>query len=280
MLNRKCRQVSLLASVIAFLLALSGLTFVQPAQASTSRLLTTCSPACYFYAGYYQAPSPAPTDALVSMDVKRPVLHGDYHSLAEISVQSLNQQQTIEAGWTVDPALNGDNDPHFFIGSWKNGVFQGYNNANFTPCTLALCGATPAAVPGTNLSSYIGGTAPVFGITYSGGAYWVKFGSTWSGFINGSNWSGVSPAFTNIPLFKAFGEVAAVNTVPCAQMGDGVAGSTITGAARVGNLTYVGTTATASFTGNTVTNAAYYSTAYLSSTTTRSFAYGGTPPAC
>lgn len=292
MLNRKHGRFSLLAALVGIVVTLSGLTFAQPASASvltqhhipsvhTSKIkpLTGCPTTCYSYAGYYQAPSPAPTDVLMSVDVKAPSRDGDYHSLDEIAVQSLDEQQAVEAGWTVDFGLYGDNLPRLFVSSWKNGVFQGYNNANFTTCTVPICGVAASAVPGANLSSYIGPTAQTFGISYFSGKYWVKFGSGWVGFFSATNWSGVSPAFTNVPLFKAFGEVAAVNTVPCAQMGDGVQGSTITGAARMGSLTYVGTTATATFTGN-FTTPGYYSTAFLTAGTTRSFAYGGDNAAC
>lgn len=254
-----------------------------PANRPKVQPRTVCPSACYFYAGYYQTPSPAPTDALLSLDVKNPGRDGDFHTLGEITAQSLNQQQTVEIGWNVDNGLYGDNLTHLFVSSFKNGSFQGYNGSNpaFTVCTTALCGAAPIVAPGGALTSYVGAaTPPVFSISYFGSAYWVKFAGSWIGFFAGSNWSGVSPAFTNIPLFQGFGEVAAANTVPCAKMGSGTKGSVITGAARMGNLTYAGTTATASFTGNIVTNATYYDTAFLSGTTTRSFAYGGDNTGC
>lgn len=250
-----------------------------PANQPKVQPRTICATQCFTYAGKYQTPSPAPTDALLSIDVKKPSLNGDFHTLGEIAVQSLDQKQTVEVGWTVSSA-NPNSDPYLFVSSWKNGTWDGYNNVNFTVCTLALCGATPAAVPGSDINSYVGAASPpVFGISYFGSAYWVKFAGTWIGFFNASHWTGVSPAFTNIPLFQAFGEIASANTVACAQMGDGVKGSVITGAARMGNLTYAGTTATASFTGNTVTDPTYYDDAFLTMTTTRSFAYGGLRPA-
>lgn len=248
---------------------------ISPAQA------TACSPTCYFYAGSSQTftAATAPTSVLVSMDVEKPTLGGDYHSLGEIAVQSLDQQQTVEVGWTVSTA-NPTSDPYLFIGSWKNGVFQGYNNANFTVCTVAICGAAPAAVPGGSLASYVGAASvPTFGITYSGGSYWVKFASTWVGYFSTTNWSGVSPSFVNIPLFQAFDEVAAPNTTPCAMMGSGVQGtSTSPLPQRIGNLTYAGTTTAAAF-ATPYGTAPYYSAASLSGSV-RSFGVGGDNTSC
>jgi Neprosin len=36
-----------------------------------------------------------------------------------------NCQQTVEAGWTLDPGLNSDNNPHFFVYSTPNGYWSG-----------------------------------------------------------------------------------------------------------------------------------------------------------
>lgn len=53
--------------------------------------------------------------AVGSFTQHRPYLApGDYHSLAELAVQTADFRQTIEVGWTVDRGLDGDDLPHLF----------------------------------------------------------------------------------------------------------------------------------------------------------------------
>ena len=55
----------------------------------------------------------------------------DYHTLAEIAVQSADGKQIVEVGWTVDRGVNGDDDPHLFVYHWVDGKETCYNGCGF-----------------------------------------------------------------------------------------------------------------------------------------------------
>jgi hypothetical protein len=56
------------------------------------------------------------------------------HSLGEMALTGHNAggTQVTEIGITTDQAVNGDLNPHLFVGAWVNGVFQGYNGGGWT----------------------------------------------------------------------------------------------------------------------------------------------------
>jgi hypothetical protein len=57
------------------------------------------------------------------------------HSLFEISMSNMSGAagNIIEIGVTTDLSLNGDRNPHWFVSSWINGVWKGYDaNSDFT----------------------------------------------------------------------------------------------------------------------------------------------------
>ena len=198
-----------------------------------------------------------------SVDIKKPTLaKGEYHTLAELAVQSDDGSQTVEVGWNVDRAVNGDDDPHLFVFHWVNGVPTCYNACGFK---VADGGVKP------------GDTLPVdtlkkFGIEHVNNAWWVAYDTSWVGNFPDALWSDQGADFPKGEYFQAFGEVAAPSAQPCSQMGSGVKVSDASGAAaRMGNLTYVN--------GPTVnmymrsTNNIYGMSSIKGST--RSFAYGG-----
>jgi hypothetical protein len=166
-----------------------------------------------------------------ALDIKKPVLaSGEYHTLAELAVQTDDGSQTVEVGWNVDRAVNGDDDPHIFVFHWINGVPTCYNACGFVP----FKGGVDA-----------GDTLPVdtlkkFGIEHFNDAWWIAYDSTYVGKFPDKLWTSQGADFTQGEYFQAFGEVAAKSNKPCSQMGsnqvvDDEAGT----GARIGSVTYI-----------------------------------------
>lgn len=62
------------------------------------------------------------TGAAVSITQNQPkVAAEDYHSLAELAVESTDQNQIVEIGWIVAQDVNGDSLTHLFVYHWVNG---------------------------------------------------------------------------------------------------------------------------------------------------------------
>jgi hypothetical protein len=199
-----------------------------------------------------------------AMDIKRPVLaKGDYHTLAELAVQSADSQQIVEVGWTVDRAVNGDEDPHLFVFHWVNGQPTCYNTCDFVPYNGGINAGDTLPVD----------TLKKFGIQYNSGAWWIAYDTTWIGYFPDKDWTSQGVTFTKGGFFQAFGEVAASSAKPCTQMGSGVAVDDAA-AARIGSITYVNGPATPTL--NTRTTTDVYGMNALSAKT---FRYGG-PGAC
>jgi hypothetical protein len=136
----------------------------------------------------------------------------DWHTLAEIAVSSADGQQTIEAGWNIDRALYGNDDPHLFVFNWVDGVGQGYNSfSNYVPATTASI--KPAAT-----LAY--GTTHKFNIQHKydadGGKWWIALDDEWIGEFPDSIWDN---EFTQTGRVQFFGEVAGSTPYPCSQMG-------------------------------------------------------------
>lgn len=199
-----------------------------------------------------------------SVDIKKPTLaKGEYHTLAELAVQTDDGSQTVEVGWNVDRSVNGDDDPHLFVFHWINGEPTCYNACGFQQFD-------GGAKPGDTLPV---DTLKKFGIEHVNNAWWIAYDTNWVGNFPDKLWNeqGVDD-FTYGSYFQAFGEVAAPTSTPCSQMGSGVkVGDPSGAAARMGNLTYIN--------GPTVnmymrsTNLVYGMSSIKNST--RSFMYGG-----
>jgi hypothetical protein len=197
-----------------------------------------------------------------NVTVARPTLGAaDYHTLAELAVQSADSRQIVEVGWTVDRALNGDSDPHLFVYHWINGAPACYNGCGFVP--------TPGATvkPGATLAA---GVSKRFGIQFSEGAWWISFDNEFIGHFPETLWTsqGVG-SFNRSGLVQIFGEVAAGGEKPCSQMGNGLPG-TDPAAAVLGSVTYLDGPTVALAVKSTTT---YYTVGALSG---RTFQYGGT----
>jgi len=215
----------------------------------------------YFYAvGSQTADSDG---AYANIVVAKPNLDkGDFHTLAEISVQSADGSNTVEVGWNVDRTVNGDEDPHLFVFHWVNGVQSCYNACGFTQYSKTT---TPGDTLPLNVTRQ-------FGIQHFGGNWWVAYDSEWIGYYPDSLWNG---AYTRAGVQQFFGEVAASNTTPCTAMGNGVDANS-TSAARFGSVALLNASAVASVAVRTLGPDKETASPYpLVALSTRTFRFGG-----
>lgn len=229
-----------------------GQTKVMPTRAGQS--VTTLAGTSYFYnVGRQTLTAPDKSTGMTgNLRIQKPYLAAaDFHSLAELAVQSADSKQIVEVGFTVDRNVNSactptpacKDDPYLFVGSWVNGVFRGYNSSNPDWVDYASNPVNPG--PATGSVASVVNTSKQFNIQYQApGNWWIAYDSQWLGYFKASAWSGVTPAFDGGYLHQAFGEVAAASATPCTDMGNGVPGtSTTTTPARIGSLNLL-TTAT------------------------------------
>jgi hypothetical protein len=218
-----------------------------------------------------------------TLTINKPVqAKNDYHTLAEITVQSADRKHAVEVGWTVDRALNPDDatdaEPHLFIFSWEDDEPRCYvqfteeeKKKKVPKCGFTLHSGTIA--PGFTLPVPVKEDEEVqkrFGIRHSDGAWWIAYDSEWIGYFPDSEWEG---RFTKGGRSQWFGEVASPKGVlPCSTMGNGLLGYKGK-AARLGSITLTG--------GPEVkpeiwaTNSAYYSVGWSLPDTYHTFRYGG-----
>jgi hypothetical protein len=162
----------------------------------------------YHYAVGKQTAEVDGAAALITI-AKPTVVKQDWHSLAEIALQSADGQQVVEVGWTVDRLTNGDSDPHLFVFNWVDGGPTCYNECGFIPARGA------SIKPGDTLPY---GVTKNFGIQHLNGAWWIAYDSEWIGAFPDRNWNG---RFPRANLVQVFGEVASSSTRPCSEMGNG-----------------------------------------------------------
>ena len=143
--------------------------------------------------------------------IARPtVATGDSHSLAELAVQSADGRQIVEVGWTVDPGLNGDANPHLFVFHWVDGVPTCYNGCGFVPRN------EPGYTAGMTLP--VTSTAVQFSILHHGTEWLVGYNGHWVGAYPDTLWTNT---YKVGGLVQWFGEVAAAGAASCSQMGNG-----------------------------------------------------------
>lgn len=213
----------------------------------------------YLYAAGKQTAEADGASALLTVANPR-VSGNDWHSLAEVAMQSADEQQIVEIGWTVDRTTNGDDDTHLFVYHWVDGAETCYNTCDFTPYRLA------SIRPGDTLAT---GANKQFGIQHFNGSWWVAYDSEWLGYFSDRVWDG---EFTRSGLIQIFGEVAASSTSPCTQMGNGTVPDSTSSGARIGNTAFVN--------GPTVQLRVSASSRYSAvQSSDRTFRYGG-PGAC
>ena len=102
----------------------------------------------------------------------------------------------IEIGVTTDVSLNGDSNPHWFVSSWVNGTWQGYDASSDFVTKVGNFWTAP-------LTSYEG-TSRGVEFQYSGGNWNLYLNGAAAGYFPGSVWSG---AFTTSSVTQVFGEV-------------------------------------------------------------------------
>jgi hypothetical protein len=165
----------------------------------------------YCRAGAYQYVTA--DGAYMSTPVRSPVVAAaDYHSLAELAVESSDGSQIIEIGWRVYRPQ--DQTPRLFIYHWVNGQGTCYNSG----CGFVQSTST-TITPGMALTA---SSTPVqFAIEYFQGNWWYGYNGTWFGYLPGSLWNG----FTATGLVQMFGEVSTTTTRPCTDMGNGYLGT-------------------------------------------------------
>jgi len=187
----------------------------------------------------------------------------DWHSLAEIAVQSEDESQIVEVGWTVDRATFGDDQTHLFVYHWVDGLESCYN-CDFVPYSKASI--KPGAVLAENQIP-----GKLFAIQRNNNAWWIAYDTEWIGSFPDSLWDG---KFTQSGVVQVFGEVAAGSKKPCTQMGNGIKPVLYeTVAARISSVTYLNGPPVALKVGSSTNQ---YPTVQTSD---RSFRYGG-PAAC
>ncbi|MCY1137499.1 neprosin family prolyl endopeptidase [Actinoplanes sp. Pm04-4] len=153
----------------------------------------------------------------------------DFHSLAEVALQSPDGKQIVEIGWTVDRLVNGDDDPHLFVFHWVNGEPTCYNKCGFEQ-------VSPNVKPGATLAY---GVTKKFGIQYFKDAWWVAYDSEWVGYFPEKIWNNAGIKFDRSGFLQVFGEVASSRPLPCGTaMGNGTGPDKDT-AARFSSVGYV-----------------------------------------
>jgi hypothetical protein len=150
--------------------------------------------------------------ASVQIDQARPVTGPAFHSLVELSVESLDARQVVEVGWTVDQGLNGDDLPHLFVYHWVNGTPTCYNGCGFVQVSSTVH-------PGDTVGV---GESQSYEIQHIGGNWWVGYAGILFGYFPDSLWNGT---YTKAGLSQVFGEVATNGPGSCSMMGDGTFGT-------------------------------------------------------
>jgi hypothetical protein len=230
-----------------------------PPVASARRTAVTPLATSFMYGAGFQ--TAAAQGSFATYTVSRPALaSADFHSLAELAVQSADQRQIVEVGWTVDRGLFGDAEPHLFVYHWVNGGQTCYNG-----CGYVANPGTPQ--PGLTLQP---STTATFGIQHSVDRWLIMYNSVSIGFFPDSLWGGT---FTQAGLTEWFGEVAVSGAAPCTDMGNGQFAAS-SSAAQISGIGFFGGPAPAI--GTFATNPSFYTAATVSSSSMR---YGG-PGAC
>lgn len=214
----------------------------------------------YIYVNGYQTAAATGASAKLSQAQSK-LATVDYHSLAELAVESSDAQQIVEVGWTVDRQVNADAKPHLFVYHWVDGQPTCYNACGFVQ-------VSPTIKPGMPVT--VGQTAS-YKIAYKNSQWQITYSGTLVGYFPASLWGG---RYTKVGLTQVFGEVAAASLSTCTDMGNGKFGSSA-GSARVSGFHLIGSTSSSSLV-EAATASNLYNYGVLSPI---SFRFGG-PGAC
>jgi len=216
----------------------------------------------FLYAGYYQEPGSATAGAGARMKQGDPGLAaGDAHTLGEIAVQSADQRQIVEIGWTVDALVNDDVHPRLFVFHWVDGVPTCYNGCGWVQ-------VHPTKKPGMRVTP---GAMADYQIQLRGADWWLSYEGEDLGYFPGSLWP---TPFTTAGHVQWFGEIAAASADSCSEMGNGAKGTDPAAAAMTGLYLMApgGTKVPAAAMTGTVTNPAYWN---VGQTGPDAFSFGG-----
>lgn len=233
----------------------------SPASIKSSNGGTCYYGACYYYVGAAQYLDKGATGASVNFTQAQPVIgSGDFHSITELAVAPQSGYDYIEVGWTVDPMINGDNQPHLFVFHWIDNNPTCYNGCGFV--------ATGQVTAGSPITPSGSGS---FAIQLKGNKWQISYNGKQIGYFPTKLWT---KPFKKVNVVQVFGEVAASTTgPPKTQMGNGILGSA-SGAASISNFALIGTKIPPSMGSNTyvVGNTNFYNSG---NPTTSGFNYGG-----
>jgi hypothetical protein len=236
---------------------------LAPGIALPGRSPRRAAPAADTFTYVYGRQSVATDGATVTIDQAAPALAtADYHSLAELALQSADGQQIVEIGWTVDRAVNnGDTGPHLFVYHWVDRQESCYNGCGFVPTSTTVHAGDPVTPGATGR----------YEIVHAAGQWQTWYNGTEVGYFPDALWGN---GYTRAGLVQAFGEVASSSAAPCTDMGNGTfgdaAGSTTIGGFALDNGSAPAQLSVAD------TNPAWYD---HGGTTGTSFRFGG-PGAC
>ncbi|BCJ32689.1 hypothetical protein Athai_01920 [Actinocatenispora thailandica] len=236
---------------------------LAPGSALPGRGADRAAPAAGTFTYVYGRQSVDTDGAAVTIDQAAPTLAtADYHSLAELAVQSADGQQIVEIGWTVDRAVNnGDTGPHLFVYHWVDRQESCYNGCGFVPTSNTVHAGDPVTP----------GVAGRYEIVHAAGQWQTWYDGTEVGYFPDSLWGN---GYTRAGLVQAFGEVAASSAAPCTDMGNGTFGDA-SGSTAVSGFALDNGSAPAQLS-VADTNSAWYD---HGGTTGTSFRFGG-PGAC
>ena len=183
----------------------------QPAAVAAGAAVAEESRATYHYSRV--AHSGTNDGAYAYLAAAKPKLgSNDFHTLAEIAVQSADERQVIEVGWNVNRNLYGDSEPHLFVFHWVNGQPTCYNGCGYEQVHQRY-------VAGMTLP--VNSSLKAFDIQSTGDAWWIGYDTEWIGYFPKSLWGG---SFNEANVVQWYGEVAgAVSAEPCTEMGNGLA---------------------------------------------------------
>ena len=138
------------------------------------------------------------TEASVNLPINAQTALPGEHSLFEMSMSNVPGAtgNIIEIGITTDPSLNSDTNPHWFVSSWVNGNWKGYDGASDFVSNVGNFWTS-------SLAAYEG-TSQTVSFQYSDSDWWLYLNGISEGYFPGSEWSG---AFTTSLATEVFGEV-------------------------------------------------------------------------
>ena len=162
----------------------------------------------YLYAGASQRVNNDGTWADITV-AKPYVAPADDHTLAEIAVESTDEQQIVEVGWIVG---SGDPEPRLFVYHWVNNQETCYNGCGYVQTSTRYA-------PGQKLPLGV----QEFRIQHFSGRWNLGYGGEWFGYFPDSLWGG---RYTSSGVVQWFGEVSAASTTrTCTDMGNGQSAS-------------------------------------------------------